>query len=171
MFKAHNDSANYTRGLLLLALTIMGNFVSETLSCSTQRLLTSNRIAKHLIILFLIYFTLNITNSDEVHPYEEIKMAFILWLCFLIFTKMSVVYEAIVFTCFCLHYILDNYRDYYHKNNIHDYDNQIYFMEKLLLTIIILTTIIGFLSYIVKKNKQHKKFSWYTFFIGVDKCN
>ena len=52
----YNLDDSYTKGLLLLSLTVMGNFVAETLGCSTQKLLNTNRIAKLSIIFFLIYF-------------------------------------------------------------------------------------------------------------------
>ena len=38
----YNLDDSYTKGLLLLSLTVMGNFVAETLGCSTQKLLTTN---------------------------------------------------------------------------------------------------------------------------------
>ena len=44
----------YTKGLLLLSLTVMGNFVAETLGCSTQRILNKSRVAKLTVIFLLI---------------------------------------------------------------------------------------------------------------------
>ena len=49
----------YTKGLLLLSLTVMGNFVAETLGCNTQKLLSKSRIAKLVVVFFLIYFTVH----------------------------------------------------------------------------------------------------------------
>ena len=170
MFSSKTDEANYTKAILLLTLTIMGNFMSETLTCSTQKLLSENRIVKQIVILFLIYFTLNITNNDIIHPIEKIKMALIIWLFFLIFTKMSLTHVIIVFLVICLHYILDNFRDYYRANNIDEYDDIIYFTNKLLIGIIILTSAHGLITYIFKKRMKYKNFSWYTFFAGVNKC-
>jgi len=172
MFESTNTNmgANYTKGLLLLALTVMGNFVAETLGCSTQKLLTKNRLAKHLVILFLIYFTLNITNNESVHPLHEIKMTFILFVCFIIFTKMSTKSTVIVFSALCLHYILGNFKTYYSQNNIHGYNDIFNVIDKGLIITIAITTVIGFVTYLLKERREHKNFNLYKFFIGVDSC-
>ncbi len=164
---------SYTKGLLLLSLTVMGNFVAETLGCSTQKLLNTNRIAKLSVIFFLIYFTLNIASGidgKKVHPLTELKMTFLLWIAFIIFTKMGKVNTIIVFTCLCLHYLVSNFYKYYKDNNINDYNNIIEVLDKSLVIIILISTIIGFVSYVIKEKREHKRFSWYKFFIGVDHC-
>lgn len=170
----YNINNVYTKGLLFLALTVMGNFVAETLGCSTQRLLTNNRIAKLSVIFFLIYFTLNIAadiDGKQMHPLRELGMAFILWIAFIIFTKTTVLYKIIIFISLCLHYVLGNFNTYY--KNIHDstYIDLIKIIDKSIVFIIITTTIVGFIKYILKEKREHRYFSWYKFFIGVDKCH
>lgn len=164
------EKTSVTKGLLLLALTVMGNFVAETLGCSTQKMLTKNRIAKHVVILFLIYFTLNITNDNSMHPVYGLGLTVVLFICFIIFTKMSTVATVIVFSSLCLHYILSNFITYYHTNKIHSYDTILNALDKGLFIIIIISTIIGFISYVLKEYKEHKNFDIVKFFIGVDKC-
>ena len=137
---------SYTKGLLLLSLTV---------------------------IFFLIYFTLNIASGidgKKVHPLTELKMTFLLWVAFIIFTKMGKVNTIIVFTCLCLHYLVSNFYKYYKDNNINDYNNIIEILDKSLVIIIFVSTIIGFISYVIKEKREHKRFSWYKFFIGVDHC-
>ena len=168
----HTINDNYTKGLLLLTLTVMGNFVAETLGCSTQKLLGTSRMAKLLVIFFLIYFTLNFTtDTTNIHPFDEIKMTFVLWILFIIFTKMPAVSTGIVFICLCLHYVLSNFYKYYNANNINQYDNLIFFIDNIVLFTIFITTVIGFITYIIKEKREHKRFSWYKFFIGVNKCS
>ena len=163
----------YTKGLLLLALTVMGNFVAETLGCSTQRLLNKSRIAKLSVIFFLIYFTINLTAGIDgviTNPITQLIAACALWLLFIIFTKTTTFSKQIIFISLCLHYILGNFNAYYEQNNINDYDTLISILDKSLLFIIAITTIIGFINYFIKEKREHKRFSWYKFFIGVDKC-
>ena len=173
-YKPYHMNDIYTKGLLFLALTVMGNFVAETLGCSTQKLLNTNRIAKLAVIFFLIYFTLNLTSDidgKQMHPFKELGMTFILWFAFLIFTKTAVISKSIVFLCLCLQYLLGNFNKYFIDNNISDYNHIIAVIDKSLIVIIFITTIIGFLKYVQKQNQQHSKFSWYKFFIGVDNCS
>ena len=164
------EKTSVTKGLLLLALTVMGNYVAETLGCSTQKMLTKNRIAKHVVILFLIYFTLNITNDNSMHPVYGLGLTIVLFICFIIFTKMSTVATVIVFSSLCLHYILGNFITYYHTNGIHTYDTILNTLDTGLFITITVSTIIGFISYIRKEYREHKNFDLLKFFIGVDKC-
>jgi len=164
----------YTKGLLLLALTVMGNFVAETLGCSTQKLLSKSRVAKLSVVFFLIYFTINLTAGIDgivSNPIHQLLAASVLWVAFIIFTKTTVIYKSIIFISLCLHYTLGNFNKYYEEKNINDYINLITVLDKSLLVIIVVTTIIGFISYVIKEKQEHKRFSWYKFFIGVDHCN
>lgn len=163
----------YTKGLLLLALTVMGNFVAETLGCNTQRILNKSRIAKLTVIFFLIYFTINLTAGIEgvqTNPLNQLLATSVLWIAFIIFTKTTIVFKLIIFISLCLHYILGNFNNYYHENNINDYIPFITIIDKSLMVIIFITTILGFIDYIIKEKSEHKRFSWYKFFIGVDHC-
>ena len=163
----------YTKGLLLLSLTVMGNFVAETLGCSTQKLLSKSRTAKLAVVFFLIYFTVNLTagiDGAESNPFKQLLAAGMLWLVFIIFTKTTVIYKSIIFVSLCLHYILGNFNQYYKEKNINEYINIITVADKSLLVIIYVTTVLGFINYIIKEKSEHKRFSWYKFFIGVDRC-
>ena len=78
---------NYTAGLFLLILSVSGNYIAETLSCRTRSILTHSMLAKHIMIMFLIYFTINFTSSEVVHPFTQMENAFYIWIFFLMFTK------------------------------------------------------------------------------------
>ena len=53
-YNVSNDAMeSIIKALLLLVLSISGNFLAETLGCQSQTLL-DNMLAKHLLILFMI---------------------------------------------------------------------------------------------------------------------
>lgn len=175
-FTQHDDKMHdmQTKGLLLLALTVMGNFVAETLGCSTQNLLQHNRLAKLAIIFFIIYFTINVGSDwlgENIHPLYQLGASIVLWIIFIIFTKTTVLFKSIIFACLCLQYLLGNFHKYYNSNNNTDYVNYIDIANKGLIIIIIMSGIIGFVKYILKEKKEHKDFSWWKFFVGVDHCD
>lgn len=175
-FTQENDKIGdaQTKGLLLLALAVMGNFVAETLGCGTQKLLHHNRIAKLAIIFFIIYFTVNVSEEwvgENIHPLHELGLSIILWLIFIIFTKTTLLYKGIIFACLCLHYLLNNFHKYYTNNNEVNYLHIIEYADKALFTIIIVSGIIGFVKYILKEKREHKNFTWWKFFVGVDHCD
>ena len=53
------------KALFLLILSISGNFLAEMLGCQTQKFL-SNMYTKHLLLYFLIYFTLDFSSVDKM---------------------------------------------------------------------------------------------------------
>jgi len=46
-----SNNWNIVVGIFLLILAVSGNFVAETISCQSQKLLYNNMLAKNVIIL------------------------------------------------------------------------------------------------------------------------
>ena len=53
------------KAVMLILLAVSANFAGQTLSCEVQELLTNSMIYKQLLILFLIYFTVQFTDPQE----------------------------------------------------------------------------------------------------------
>ena len=47
------------KSLFLLFLVVCGNYIGELLGCKTQKLLSENIFMKHIVLLCLIFFTIN----------------------------------------------------------------------------------------------------------------
>ena len=58
---------------ILLIRSVSGNYIAETLSCSTRYILTHNMLAKQIMILFMIYFTINFTSDTVIEPVKQMK--------------------------------------------------------------------------------------------------
>ena len=56
------------RGVFLLILAIAGGFTAETLGCRSRRLLSNNMIVKHVVSVFILYFSIGIFSKTQVHP-------------------------------------------------------------------------------------------------------
>ena len=146
---------NYSKSLLLLSLAVMGNYVAETLGCETQHLLNNSMWAKHACIIFIIYFTLNISTDESINPFIEMKNSLIIWIFFILFTKMHIYITIIVFSLLCFHFVLGNFIEYYKKEeenteNIEKLRNTIYPLMAILITI-------GFIKYGFAKHKEYRK--------------
>ena len=74
---------NLMKGLFLLILAISANFVGNLLGCKTQKTLTENMLAKHGVLLFLIYFTVDLTSEEVIHPLENFKYTVLLWIFYI----------------------------------------------------------------------------------------
>lgn len=163
------------KGIFLLILAISGGFISQTLGCQTQKILTNNMFVKHFVIILILYFTINFTNTDEsIHPFYMIKMVLFIYVLFLLFTKMNIQFTIVVFFLLATAYVNSTFINYYTKN-IPENKNKIETLQKIqqmiYLTILVLI-IIGFGFYANKQYNSHYK-SWSTikFIFGVNNCD
>ena len=192
-FNNNNNTQIFIKALFLLLLSISGGFTSKTLGCGTQKAF-QNMTTKHMILFALIYFTLDISeNPDQapIHPYEQFKKAVILYIGFILFTKMNLYFTMIGFGLLCISYVIGNYVKNldWHINNINKKQKRTQEEDKTLSDYELLkkqsskyqeyvnyavsgVVIIGSLSYLLKKRKEYgSRFSYITFFQGVSKCD
>ena len=170
-------SKNTTRSILnatlLLFISIAGNFLAETLGCKTQYYL-ENMIVKHILILFMIYFTINFTQGDEiVNPLENLKRAIIVWIIFHLFTHLDIIPTVLVLLMFGTLFFISNYTNYLEstgreKSKLY---KQLLFSEQIIFICIITTIVVGFCYYYwEKKDEYGKRFNLVKFIFGVKKC-
>lgn len=165
---------NLIKGIFLLILGVSGNFVAETLGCKTQKLLTESMIAKHLVIYFIIYFAIGITSDANTFPLVSAGQALIIWVLFVLFTRMSLSFTIIVFILAMMRYISTTFIEYYkredeskNKKKIENIKNVGTYLE----IIILLTILTGFILYFNKQySEYYETWSTYKFIFGVNKC-
>jgi hypothetical protein len=167
---------NYTTALFLLFLTIMGNYLATTLGCKTQYYIQNNPIVKNLVLFAVIYFTMTFTSKNIVNPLEQLYHSGVLWLCFIIFTKMDILFTVFSFSILLLLYIINNYKEYFKQEHHEDSEKKIKFVdqiEDIAETILIVSIILGFLVYFFKqiRDKGWNNFKYSKFFLGAPKCS
>ena len=166
---------NEIKGLFLLILAIGGGYTAETLGCKTQKLLSSNMYVKHMISLFILFFSISLFDTGEVkHPIDIFKSALGIYLLFLCFTKMDIRLTAIVFLLMAGNYVLNLYINYLIENQPEEIHQQV-LLEKIKVNIyklIVILIIVGFVMYFKKQYTDHSK-GWSTkkFLFGVRKCD
>tara|TARA_B100000530_G_scaffold335110_1_gene286416 strand:- start:2341 stop:2856 length:516 start_codon:yes stop_codon:yes gene_type:complete len=155
------------KGIFLLLLAISGNFTAETLSCPTQHFLTNNMLSKHIINIAILFFAIDFIDSNhEVTPFINLLIALIIYIIFILFTKMELNLTILVFILFAINYFIISCSKYYisHQDLLKSISNYIY----IAMAIIIL---IGFNLYLYKQYNSYKKnWSFFTFIFGVTKC-
>ena len=165
---------NIMNGVLLLILAISGNFIAETLGCKTQKLLTENMLAKHVVILFIIYFSLGFASESNPNPMILLRNSVSIWVLFLLFTKMSLNFNIFVFGLVVLYHFINSYINYYssldkkkYKKEIDNYNKILYYLKYLIIGLLI----VGFVLYFNKqRNEYSKNWSTFKFIFGVNKC-
>jgi Ca2+/Na+ antiporter len=186
-----NNSA-MIKSIFLLILAVSGNFVGETLSCKTQFHMSNNMAVKHLVILMLIYFTLNFTSSETPHPLEVSTKTVFIWIVFVMFTKMTVKHTLAGFLVLIAFFVLTNLIDYKEaqeqkqeqegtegeekeqEGKVVKKGNRLDLYKKGqqgLFFVFLVILVSGFTSYMMEKRVEYgNKFEMQKFLLGVTKC-
>ena len=166
------DADNTIKGLFLLILAVAGNFVAETLGCKTQKLLSENMLAKHFVIILILYFAIDFTSEKLNTPFDTFKLALFIYTFFILFTKMNSQFTFLVLILLALIYVINGYIDYYKEN---DKNNPIIKkledVKKVLYVSIMGSLLLGFGLYFIKQRRDYSK-NWSTtkFLFGTRKC-
>ena len=167
---------------------ISGGYTTQLLSCDTQRLLKNNIYVKHLagfllIFMFIMleggwdFFTDNLnssTNWSNGNCLASLIQAFIVYIIFVLSSKMKIIYTILFFGLLFILYIFNTQRLYLkNKNQIDEKTNHLMvqiegYLFTILLPIILLIGIYNY--YLLKKKQKGKNFSIITFFIGNNIC-
>jgi len=157
--------------IFLILLAVCGNFVAETLNCTIQRHLTENMILKSLVIFALIYFTMNFTEKNVVHPISQLKNTFVIWIYFVMIARLNDKYTLAVSVLILLSYVIRNYEKYYENTKQVKLQKQLKKINSWIVIVLIGISIKGFISYLVQKKKQYKKdFDMIKFVFGTQTC-
>ena len=175
---------------VFLILTIISGGESVTLlSCQFQKVLKENLYFKHFITYILIFGLImmeggweldnNVTNSNfnwsNGNTLHSLVWSFVLYIIFLLSTKMKFFYNIIFFIILLFIYIINTYKNNliekeildkeFDKNNYYNYS--LYFLTFCMIIILI----IGNVEYFIyKKFKFKEKFNIIKYIFGVNRC-
>jgi len=178
-----NYDTNFLKAVLLLTIGVAGSFIGSTLSCKTQFSMTNNMYVKHLIIIFVIYFTLNFSTDNKKPPLTYMKNTLLIWIFYLLFTKQNQLFTGISASVLFGTYIMDTYVSYYddminnmkdeiQKNKIENTKNKLTNIRTFSFYSGIVLIIIGFILYMKDKYIEYgKNFNPLTFLLGKVDCN
>ena len=164
------------KGLFLLFLAVGGNYVAQTFSCKTQKLLLENMYAKQAMVLFVLYFAVGFVDESNTSPFQKLLLALFIWVLFLMFTKMNALFTMVSFALFSFAYFIQTWITYY-KNLKDDkkYSEEISNLEHIFRNLVFLTlflVVVGFIIYYMQQYKDRPKdFSLLKFIFGTVKCD
>jgi hypothetical protein len=163
---------NQIKGLFLLILAVSGEFISETLGCKTQKLLRDNMIIKNIFIIFVLFFAISYTETEVINPLVNFKKSLIIWVFYVLFTRMTLSFTLIAFLILFIIYLIGLYEVYYTKNKINK--DKLEIMKKvkpILINLLMGILIVGFVFYLNKQYREKKNFSLNKFIFGVRQCD
>ncbi len=117
--------------LLLALIAVSSNFVGNTLSCDVQNVFNKHMYIKHIIILYIIFFTID--TSDKIE--EAIKKTLLIWLYYLALRKQSVNNFTLIIFLYTIINVIDKF-----KLNITNIKNNIQYIIQIVLVYGVLTS-------------------------------
>ena len=160
------------KGVFLLILAISGNFVAEMLGCKTQKILTENMFAKHLVTLLIIYFCIDFTFDNSEPPHTMFILSLIIYILFILFTKMNIIFTILTFIILFIIYVITGYMKYYRKlDKKKSIITNLQKIRYILYTFLLVLILTGFILYFLKQRKDYyNNWSITRFIFGVTKC-
>ncbi len=157
------------QGILLLVLSLSGNFFGQLLGCNTQKLLKNIMIFKHIFQVISIYISMDLYSSVTLNPLLKLRNTIGFYLLFIIVNKMNQFFTRLVFLLILLMFIINNYIDYY--NSIKKDSEYLTQINTFLTRVCFVTIFVGFIIYYFDKKSEYST-NWdnYKFLFGVTKC-
>lgn len=158
------------KGLLVLLLVIIANFLGTTINCESQHLIRTSPITRNIAVYLLIYFTIQLYSSPDIHPIIQFKNAFIIYVLYILLMKQNRYF--FVFNCFLIIivYINSEIKDYHLRRNEKEKVKEDKKYNNILLWILAITLAIGFMIHLFETTAINN-FNWMTFLFGNNKCN
>lgn len=169
------------RGLFLLFLAILANFLGPTMNCSFQKRMQDNALWRNIAVYGLIYFTINFTSQGDSHPFILFGYAFLVYVLYLLLIRQSLIGVSVGLFCIFLIFVAAQVIAHYRKKKDNDSENiatcdrwihaSTVFI-RVVSCVLLISLTIGFLLYAKKQKKDHPfNFDWTVFLFGSNTCD
>ena len=164
------------KGLFLLILAISGNYVAETFGCQTRRLLSNNQYAKHIMTFIILFFSIDFVSgvsNKPASPFDNLKMTGIIYLLFILFTRMNLFFTVLAFLLLMGVYFVMSYHNYAGKvGGTSEQEAMLGTVRRALTVLLVGTIALGAVQYFMNQRKEHRR-GWNTlkYFFGSVKCD
>lgn len=151
--------------LFLLILLMFSNYLYELFPKQLNNFFTKSILAKHVLIIFLIFFSFELINATEDSaPLEKFYMSLILYVFYIFFNKTNLYQSILIIALLIVNYIIINQQNYLQNIN-QEYlhlDKYINILGYITLGVML----ISFLTYFYKQLVEQEKFSIFKFWFG-----
>ena len=161
--KEHLQLQNINAGLFLFFLVFVSNFTMDRiLPNSLIRFLEGSRLGEHLIAFLILLFTVNLYATENKPFYIILGYVILLWLWFLITTKMHLMPILSILFLLLISYICYNVSrnlQYNEKIDKARQDRIKYYLDKIqtvIFYLVIIITVIGGSIYFSEKYKLYR---------------
>ena len=119
----------------------------------------------------MIYFTINFSSASAPSPQSSLVKAVVLWIFFILFTKMTPGFTFFVLVILLGVYILNNYKKYLNSKKDKSKDKEIAKIQKSAIYVVLILILLGCAKYYNEKHREYGgKFTQGRFWFGVTSC-
>ena len=158
-------------GAFLLLSFVTSNFTSKTVSPDFLKMLQRHYFLRLIIIILLIFFTVNFTG-DNINIKDHLINTFVLFFFYLLMTKSDIEVFGIIIFIISINYFINTHLQYLaeeNKQNTEEYKKYEKY-SSYITNIAIITSFVGFSYKCYKLNKINKNFNPIKYlFSGFDK--
>jgi hypothetical protein len=163
-------NVNLLKGVFwLILIGIASQAIVPTYSKQFMKLIETNDVVKHLVILWSIYFLIDFSDDKDNHPLETFKQTAMIWIGYLVVSKQPLYFNIFNFLVITVIYVVNNYSDYLRKNknkeskdteNKNTENNEqihnLYKVSNSLSIVLVISCVMGLYS-LYNKEKDYKK--------------
>ncbi|QKF94297.1 hypothetical protein QKU48_gp0839 [Fadolivirus algeromassiliense] len=159
---------NSAKSLFVLYLMISSNYLGNLFGCRIQEALNTNMALKHLLGFLTLYFFVSLVDTTKYSPMLKLLFSFVIYLCFMMSTKMNSKTWIAFISVLGGVYILFTVRDSITDTKMQEY---ISYLQLVLVISAIIILLLGFVYYLGEKKIEYKDdFSFTKFFLGTQSC-
>lgn len=165
-------SSNAVKGLFILFLVIVANFLGTTLNCEIQNKLETSVITRNVAIFFLIYFTINFYSDPASYLVDQIKTTVIIFFLYIFLMKQQAYFFLFNLVLIVIIFINSQTRDYYEKINNKEKVKQLDLTNLILKITLVTSLLVGFLVHLFNEIRlKNNHFHILKFLFGNNKCS
>lgn len=162
------------KSVFLIILGMTGNFSDKLLGCKLQKLLKNNIYAKHIMLISIIFFTLDFSKDQNIHPKKTFTTALTVWFLVVLVNKMTLKYILTASLLLASIYINRVFIDFYETEDAKFFKKRLEILNMLDNTLRVAfasSIIIGGVRYFIRKRKHYEEnFDILTYIFGTITC-
>jgi len=162
------DKNNITSSFFLFLLVYLHAYIKNVFPCQLHKFLKDNLVMNHLLIFFLIYFSIELTEVDQRNSFLiSLFNTFLVYVFYIFFVKSTLIFSLIIITILIIIFILVKEQKYLEDQNkdIKSLENITNILFYILIGVLIISTAV----YFNKQMLEHRNFSLFKFVLGTTK--
>lgn len=172
-----------TRGLLLIFLTVIANFVAMTMNCQLQNKMKTSSLFRNVVVFALIYFSVVLTSNPDKNPLMLIGVSIPVYVFFIVLMKQNLSFLMIELFLILSIFVASQMKMYIENKDAQEKDEQtrrkhqksVKMIQKglsyVLIPVLFVLLCVGFSLYLAKQYKDKgKDFSFVKFIFGTNTC-